>query len=90
MADYDSNPSDEGDELAACSPREEEVETENGASGDEDNSTRIEQVPRGFQSTNQLLIARNEDFKWVTTGMSGEDLEVQTTKILFRAKGVRN
>ena len=63
----------------ALSPREEKVETENGTSGDEDRSARIEQVPRGFQSTNRLLIARNEDFKWEPTGMSGEDLEVQTT-----------
>ena len=55
------------------------METDNGASGDEDSSARIEQVPRGFQNTNQLLIAGNEDFKWETTGMSSEDLEVQTT-----------
>ena len=63
FADYDSNPSDEG-ELADCSPPEEEVEADNGASGDEDSSPRIEQVPRGFQSIDRLLIARNEDLEW--------------------------
>ena len=63
FVDYDSNPSVEG-ELTDCSPREEELGADNGASGDEDSSARIEQVPREFQSTKQLLIARNEDLEW--------------------------
>ncbi|XP_078370109.1 uncharacterized protein LOC144653865 [Oculina patagonica] len=59
FADYDSAPSDEN-EIIDYSPRE---EIENGSSRDEGNSSLLDQMQGGIQ-TSEPLLKRNDDLEW--------------------------